>query len=273
MKGGQLAPDPVAFYIGNLEIRWYGLIIALALLVGIVVSYLVAKYRGHRQEEIINFAPFAVIFGIIGARLVHVVVNFSYYAANPSYILAFRRGGLAIQGVMLGGLVALFLFCRIRKLYFWSWTDIIAPALVLGQAIGRWGNYFNQEAFGIPTDLPWAIYIEPAYRPPEYASAEYFHPTFLYESLANIALFFLLLAMHRFYKRKPDKLPDGLIICAYLIFYALYRTFIEAYRVDSTYIGPFRAVYLLNIVAIIAAIIIANTLITRFKRKKMQQDQ
>ncbi|MGM0366240.1 MAG: prolipoprotein diacylglyceryl transferase [Actinomycetota bacterium] len=265
--------DPVAFQIGNLEIRWYGIIIAVALLVGIIVAYLVARYRGKREEEIINFAPFAVILAIIGARLLHVLVNWPYYASNPSYILAFRRGGLAIQGVMLGGLVALFVFCRIRKLYFWTWADIISPALVLGQAIGRWGNFFNQEAFGIPTDLPWAIYIDPAHRPPEYASSEYFHPTFLYESLANLVLFVLLLGMHRYYKRKPDRLPDGLIICAYLAFYALYRTFIEAYRVDSSYIGPVKAVYILNIIAIIVAIIIANNLITRFKQKKKENGQ
>jgi len=268
-----LAVDPVAFYIGNLEIRWYGIIIAVALLLGIVVAYLAARYRGKKEEEIINFAPFAVIFGIIGARLLHVAVNWSYYASNPSYIFAFRRGGLAIQGVMLGGLVALFVFCRIRKLYFWTWADIIAPALVLGQALGRWGNFFNQEAFGIPTSLPWGIYIEPAYRPPEYASSEYFHPTFLYESIANLILFVLLMLMHRYYKRRPERLPDGLIICAYLGFYALYRTFIEAYRVDSSYIGPVKVVYILNIIAIIIAIIIANNLITRFKQKKKQNSQ
>ncbi len=268
-----MAVDPVAFRIGNLEIRWYGLLIALALLVGITIAYLVAKYRGKKQEEIINFAPFAVIFGVLGARLVHVVVNWSFYAANPALIFAIRRGGLAIQGVMLGGLLALFIFCRVRKLYFWTWADIVAPALVMGQAIGRWGNFFNQEAFGIPTDLPWAIYIEPANRPPAYASFEYFHPTHLYESLANLALFGLLLFMHRFYKRRPDRLPDGLIICAYLAFYAVYRTFIESIRVDSTYIGPIRAVYLLNIVAIVLAIVIANALVTRFKQKKIKDSQ
>ncbi len=268
-----MAPDPVAFTIANLEIRWYGIMIAIALVAGILVAYFVARYRGKREEEIINFAPFAVISGVIGARLIHVAVNFSYYAANPAYIFAMRRGGLAIQGVMLGGLVALFIFCKVRKIYFWTWTDLIAPALVLGQAIGRWGNYFNQEAFGMPTDLPWAIYIEPAYRPIQYASAEYFHPTFFYESMANLVLFALLLLMHRFYKRNPDRLPDGLIICAYLAFYALYRTFIEAYRVDSTYIGPIRAVYLLNIIAVVLAIIIANNLVTRFKQKKAKNGQ
>ncbi|MDZ7836629.1 MAG: prolipoprotein diacylglyceryl transferase [Actinomycetota bacterium] len=158
-----------------------------------------------------------------------------------------------------------------RKLSFWTWADIIAPALVLGQAIGRWGNFFNQEAFGLPTDLPWAIYIDPAYRPSAYASSEYFHPTFLYESIANFILFGILLLLHRYYKKRPNRLPDGLIICAYLAIYALYRTFIEAYRVDSTYFGPIKVVYVLNFLAIIAAIIIANYLITRFKDKQKQE--
>ncbi|MDZ7836630.1 MAG: prolipoprotein diacylglyceryl transferase family protein [Actinomycetota bacterium] len=97
-----MSVDPVAFYIGNLQIRWYGIIIAVGLLLGILAAYMVARYRNRQEEEIINFAPFAVIAGIIGARLLHVIVNWSYYASNPSYIFAFRRGGLAIQGVMLG---------------------------------------------------------------------------------------------------------------------------------------------------------------------------
>jgi phosphatidylglycerol:prolipoprotein diacylglycerol transferase len=263
--------DPIAFYIGNIQVRWYGIIIAAGLLMGILAAYLIARYRSHREEEVINFAPFAVIAGIIGARLVHVMANWSYYASNPSYIFAFRRGGLAIQGVMLGGLIALAIFCKVRKLNFWTWADIIAPALVLGQAIGRWGNFFNQEAFGRPTDLPWGIFIDPAYRPADYASSEYFHPTFLYESIANLILFGILLLLHRYYKKRPGRLPDGLIICAYLAIYALYRTFIEAYRVDSTYFGPIKVVYLLNFLAIIAAIIIANYLITKFKNKDKEQ--
>ncbi|MGM0367171.1 MAG: prolipoprotein diacylglyceryl transferase [Actinomycetota bacterium] len=264
-----MAVDPVAFYIGNLEIRWYGILIAIALAAGIVIAYYLARYRKKEEDEIINFAPFAVIAGIIGARLLHVLVNWSYYSGNLSYIFAFRSGGLAIQGVMVGGLIALAIFCKIRKLNFWLWADIITPALVLGQAIGRWGNFFNQEAFGIPTKLPWAIYIDPVNRPAAYASSEYFHPTFLYESIANLLLFVLLLLMHRFYKNKPGRLPNGLILCTYLAIYALYRTFIEAYRVDSTYWGPVKVVYVLNIIAIIVAIIIAYYLVKRFKEKSM----
>jgi len=264
--------DPVAFSIFGLEIRWYGIITALSLMVGFIVAYFVAGYRRQEKEEILNFAPFAVVFSVIGARLLHVLVNWSYYAQHPLYIFAIRRGGLAIQGVMLGGILTLIIFCKIRKLDFWLWADILAPGLILGQAIGRWGNFFNQEAFGKPTDLPWAIYIEPANRPYDYASYEYFHPTFLYESIANFLLFILLMFMHRYYRNRPGKIPSGLILAMYLGIYSIYRTFIEYYRIDSTFIGPVKVVYLINLITIIAAMFIANHVIKKFHEKKQLKE-
>lgn len=266
------AVNPIALSFGNFEIRWYGILIALALVIGIVVSYFIARYRGQRPEEVINFAPFAVIFGVIGARLLHVLVNWSYYSANLSYIFAFRRGGLAIQGVMLGGVLALLVFCKIRKLDFWLWADIIAPSLILGQAIGRWGNYFNQEAFGLPTSLPWGIFIEAPYRPAEYSNAEFFHPTFFYESMANLVLFGLLLLIHWLYKKRPDRFPHGLIFATYLGVYAVYRTIIEYYRVDSSEFLGIKVVYIIDAITIIAVLIIINYLIKRFRLKKIRQE-
>ena len=265
-------PDPIAFSFGRFEVRWYGIIIAVALVIGIVVSYFIARYRNQKADEVINFAPFAVIFGVIGARLLHVLVNWSYYSNNLSYIFAFRRGGLAIQGVMLGGILALLVFCKIRKLDFWVWADIISPALILGQALGRWGNYFNQEAFGIPTSPPWGLYIDPAYRPSAYSNAEYFLPTFFYEFLANLLLFGLLLWLHRLYKHRPGKFPYGLIFTTYLGVYALYRSVIEFYRLDSSYFLGVKVVYILDGITIIAALIITNYLFRRFRMKKMQQE-
>ena len=263
--------DPVAFTIFSLEIRWYGILTALALLIGFTAAYFIAKYRRQREDEILNFAPFAIIFAIIGARLLHVMVNWSYYAGNLSYIFAFRRGGLAIQGVMLGGILALLVFCRIRKLDFWLWADILATGLILGQAIGRWGNFLNQEAFGKPTSLPWAIYISPENRPFNYASYEYFHPTFFYESIANLALFILLFIMHRYYRNRPGKLPDGIIFAMYLGIYALYRTFIEAYRIDSTFFGPVKVVYIINFLAVIIALFIVNHVMKKFREKNLKK--
>ncbi len=260
--------DPIAFSVFNLEIRWYGIITAVSLRIGFIVVYFIAKFRRERADEVINLAPFAVIISILGARLLHVLVNWSYYSQNLSYIFAFRRGGLAIQGAMLGGIITLIIFSRIRKLDFWLWADIAIPGLLLGQAIGRWGNFFNQEAFGRPTDLPWGIYIDQANRPLNFVSYEYFHPTFLYESIANFLLFALLIFMHRFYRKKPGRLPYGIILSMYLGIYAIYRTFIEYFRLDSSYLGPVKVVYVINILALIIAAVIANYVIRKFREKK-----
>jgi phosphatidylglycerol---prolipoprotein diacylglyceryl transferase len=263
--------DPIAFSFGNFEIRWYGILIALALLIGIVISYYIAKYRGQQPEEAINFAPFSVVAGVIGARLLHVLVNWSYYGQHLSYIFAFRRGGLAIQGVMLGGVIALLIFCKVRKLNFWIWADIMAPALLFGQAIGRWGNYFNQEAFGMPTSLPWGIYIDPINRPVAYANSEFFHPTFFYEFIANLLLFGLLIVIHRLYKKRPDSFPNGLVFCTYLGIYAVYRSVIEFYRIDSSYFMGIKVVYFIDAITVIIVLIMINNLVRRFRTEKLQK--
>lgn len=264
--------DPIAFSLFGFDIAWYGIITALALLVGFTAAYFTAGYRGERKDEILNFAPVAVVFSVIGARLVHVLVNWSYYAQHPVYIFALRRGGLAIQGVILGGIIALIVFCKIRKLDFWLWADIASTGLILGQAIGRWGNFINREAYGRPTDLPWKIYIEETYRIEGYMSYEYFHPTFLYESISNFLLFVILMFMHRYYRNRPGKAPNGIILAMYLGIYSVYRTIIEYYRIDSTsYSTPFgeiKVVYIINLITIIAAMLIANYVTRKFSEKK-----
>lgn len=264
--------NPVAFNIFGLEIRWYGILIAISLVIGLTVGYFLAKYRGQREEEILNFAPFAVIFSMIGSRLLHVAVNWFFYIGHPGFIFNFRSGGLAIHGAILGGFLALLVFVRVRQLNLWLWADILVPGLILGQAIGRWGNYFNQEAFGRPTSLPWGIYIDPSHRPYDYASYEYFHPTFFYESVINFSLFVLLIIMHRFYKNKPDRMPPGLIFSMYLGIYAVYRTFIESYRIDSSYLGTVKVVYIINLIAIFTAIFIAHYAIRKFREKKKLEE-
>lgn len=270
--------DPIAFEIFGLQIRWYGMITALSLIIGFVIVYFIAKYRNEREEEVLNFAPFAIIFSILGARLLHVVVNWSYYfgyfplSKSLINIINIRSGGLAIQGAILGGILTLIVFAKIRKLNFWLWSDILITSFPLGQAIGRWGNYFNQEAFGRPTSLPWGIFIEPANRPYDYVSYEYFHPTFFYESIANLVLFALLMLMHMFYRNRPGKMPYGLILSMYLGIYAVYRTFIEYYRIDSTYFGLVKVVYIINFIALIAALVIANQVIKKFREKKIKNN-
>ena len=263
-----LAVSPIAFRLFGLEVRWYGLLISIGLLLAIFVSYLIAKYRNFKEDEIINFAPFAIIAGVIGARLLHVAVNWPFYSKNLSSIFAFRQGGLAIQGVIIGGFIALIIFARIRKIDFWGFADSIAPALALGQAIGRWGNFFNQEAYGRPTSSKIGIFISPENRLNDYKSYEYFHPTFLYESIANLLLFVILIVLHIVFKKKKDKVPNGVIFNLYLIIYSLYRIFIEYYRIDSTEFGGIKVVYIISGLTIIAAFIILNVLVNRFVARK-----
>ena len=265
--------SPVAFSLfGKIEIRWYGILIAVGLVIAIMIAYYLAKYRNLKADEVINFAPFAIIGGIIGARLLHVLVNIPYYAKNPSFIFAYRQGGLAIQGVIIGGVIALIIFAKVRKISFWALADAIAPGLAIAQSIGRWGNYFNQEAFGRPTSAKIGIFIAPENRPIDYINSEYFHPTFLYESIANLILFIILIFMHSWFKKKPEKYPNGLIFNVYLIIYSLYRIFIESYRIDSSYVGPIKVVYIISAITIIAAFIIANILINRFNTHKKEQE-
>jgi phosphatidylglycerol:prolipoprotein diacylglycerol transferase len=243
-------------------------LIAVGLVAAILISYYIAKYRNLKADEVINFAPFAIIGGILGARLLHVLVNMPYYSKHPSYIFAYRQGGLAIQGVVIGGVIALIIFAKVRKVSFWAFSDAIVPGLAIAQAIGRWGNYFNQEAFGRPTSAKIGIYIAQEYRPLDYINSEYFHPTFLYESIANALLFIVLMVVHYWFRKKPGKYPDGLIFCLYLIIYSLYRVIIESYRIDSSYVGSIKVVYLISGATIIVAFIIANILINRFNARK-----
>ncbi len=271
-----MAAGPFAFEIFGFQIRWYGIILSLSIIIGFIAVYLIARYRNQKADEATNLFPFALVFGLLGARLLHVAVNWPYYFGyfplfrSLTAIVDFRRGGLAIQGAMLGGVLLLLVFCRVRKLNFWLWADIAAPGLLLGQAIGRWGNFFNQEAFGKPTSLPWGIFIEQANRPPDYAAYEYFHPAFLYESIASLILFILLVFMHRAYKNKPEILPYGIILSIYLGVYAIYRTAVEYYRLDSSYLGPIKVVYIINIITLAAAIIIANHVIKKSREKKLE---
>ncbi len=268
-----MSSGPIAFEILGFQISWYIVIFAISIIAGLIIAYFTTRYRQQKTDEAANFFPLALIFGLLGARLLHIAVNSPYYFGYfPFYktlisILDFRRGGLAVHGAILGIVLALLVFCRIRKLNFWLWADIMAVGLIFSQASGRWVNFFNQEAFGKPTDLPWGIFINIRNRPLDYAGFEYFHPTFLYESILNLILFILLIFMHRAYKNKPGILPHGLIFSVYLGVYAVYRTFIEYFRLDSSYLGPIKVVYIINIFALAAAIIIAIILIKKFKKK------
>ena len=245
------SPGPIIFEIGPLSIRWYGVLIASAVLIGVSLSQYLASRRQIDPELIGDLAIWLVIGAIPCARLYYVAFEWESYANDPGSIIAIWKGGIAIHGAILGGLIAALLFAKVKQIPFWLLADVVAPSLILGQAIGRWGNFFNSEAFGRPTDAPWKLYIPPERRPFGYESYDYFHPTFLYESLWNLMVFILLITLFfRGLKGKPPLKP-GTIFLVYLGAYSSGRIWIEGLRMDSLMLGPLRIAQLVSLSGIV----------------------
>lgn len=244
------SPGPILISIGPITIRWYGLLIASAVLIGITLSQYLAKQRKINPDLIGDLAIWLVIGAIPAARLYYVIFQWSEYAQNPERIVAIWQGGIAIHGAILGGLTAALIFARIRRVSFWQLTDLVAPSLILGQAIGRWGNFFNSEAFGNPTNLPWRLYIPPEMRPAEFANFSYFHPTFLYESLWNLIVFALLITLFFRDVQGKQRLKTGTLFLVYLVAYSLGRVWIEGLRTDSLMLGPLRMAQVVSLTGI-----------------------
>lgn len=248
--------DPVAFELFGQSIRWYGIIIAAAVAIAFVMVLRTAKKKDFRENDILDFFMVVVIGGIIGARTYYVIFNWSLYSGDFLKMINIRAGGLAIHGGLIGGFITGYIFSKIRKIDFYLLLDIIAPWLILGQAIGRWGNYINQEAHGGPTDLPWGIMVD----------GIKVHPTFLYESLWNLFVFILLLLV--FDKIKRFK---GELILWYLTLYSIGRFFVEGLRTDSLMLGPLRMAQVISIILIALSTVIIyvqRKKNTRLKKKK-----
>ncbi len=244
----QLAsPGPVAFELGPITLRWYGLLITGALLLGITLAQNLGQRRGIDPERIGDLAIWLVIGALPGARLYYVLFEWDRYADRPLSALAIWQGGIAIHGAILGGMIATLLFARRYRLSFWQLADVVAPALILGQAIGRWGNFFNSEAFGRPTDLPWRVFIPPAQRPPGLVDVAYYHPTFLYESLWNLGVLGLVLWLFFWGLRHPRRLKPGTIFLVYFAAYSLGRLWIEGLRLDSLMLGPLKIAQIVSL--------------------------
>ena len=231
------SPGPELFQFGPITLRWYGLLIASAVLIGLNLSSRLAQQRRLENGLISDLLPLLVLFSVIGARTYYVLFEWRSYADRPLKALAIWEGGIAIHGALIAGMLTVILFCRWRRQPLWDVLDVLVPSVALGQAIGRWGNFFNSEAFGVPTDLPWKLFIPYASRPLVYADAEYFHPTFLYESLWNLALFALLITLFRRGQSGRTALPAGALSCLYLVGYSLGRVWIEGLRIDPLCIG------------------------------------
>ncbi len=217
----------IALNIGGLTVGWYGIMITIGVLSALGVALIETKRRGESAEHIINMALLVIPLGIIGARLYHVIDQWEYYIHSPGLIIGGR--GLGIFGAILGGALGLIIYTRWKKLNTLRWLDIVAPGLILAQAIGRWGNFFNQELYGYPADLPWAIFIDPAHRVPGYENYSHFHSLFLYESLWNMLGFALLMLLGR---KVRSRLRDGDIFFLYVIHYGIGRFFLEGLKLD-----------------------------------------
>lgn len=233
--------DPIAFKIGFVTVRWYGILMSLAILVGTFLALREVNRQRINEDKFMNILIAAIPAGFIGARLYYVIFNWDYYSQYPARIPAVWEGGLAIHGAILGAFLVAGLIIRYYNMDFWQLADIAAPSLIIGQAIGRWGNFFNQEAYGYevsPDQLPWAMWIDGAYR----------HPTFLYESIWNLLVFSLLLWL-----RRQHFIRKGEVFLGYLMTYSLGRFIVEGFRTDSLMLGPLRAAQTMSIILIIAS--------------------
>jgi phosphatidylglycerol:prolipoprotein diacylglycerol transferase len=248
------SPGPIIFQLGPLAIRWYGLLIATAVILGLSLSQYLAKRRQVNPDLIGDLVFWLVIAAIPSARLYYVLFEWREYAQRPQDILAIWKGGIAIHGAILGGLTAAAIFARIHRISVWKLLDLLVPSLALGQAIGRWGNFFNSEAYGKPTNLPWKLFIPPGNRPPEVLGYDYFHPTFLYESLWNLSVLGLLLYLFFLGLKRGSGFKAGTLTCVYFIAYSLGRFWIEGLRMDSLMLGPLRIAQVVRLVAIFLGI-------------------
>jgi phosphatidylglycerol:prolipoprotein diacylglycerol transferase len=249
-----MVTDPVAFSIGPLTIRWYGILIMLGVIAGAYLASWLARRKGENADHLWNMVPIVVFSAIAGARLYWVFLSWeTCCASDPMQALNIRGGGISIHGAIAFGALSIWLYCRYYGLRFWRWIDIVVPAMALGQAIGRWGNFTNQEAFGNPTYLPWKIFISLEHRPAAFATSEYFHPTFLYESIYNLAacVFLTWLCLR---SDRDRRMRDGDLLWFYLIGYALARFAIETIRTDSLLLGPFKAAHVLSGVLLVVGI-------------------
>jgi len=237
--------NPIAFEIFGISIMWYGILIALGVLIGALLALRQARRIGFKEEDLIDVIMIGIPVAIIGARLYYVLFNLDYYSNNPGDILNVRGGGLAIHGGIMAAVLAGAIFCKIRKVNFWQIADITAPSFIIAQGIGRWGNFINQEAYGVETTLPWGILID----------GKTVHPTFLYESIWSFMVFFFLV----WFRNRHHKF-DGQIFALYMILYSTARFFIEGLRTDSLYLGNFRVAQLVSLALVITGIVLLSYL-------------
>ncbi|OAT86773.1 prolipoprotein diacylglyceryl transferase [Desulfotomaculum copahuensis] len=240
--------NPVAIHLGPLPIRWYGILMASAFVIGIILASRRARQNKLDPNHILNMITLIIPAAIIGARLYYVLFEWSSYQHNPLEALAVWHGGLAIHGGLIGGALAGLWYARRHRLKIWQLADIMAPSLILGQAIGRWGNFINQEAHGGPVSASFMAHFPAFIRRQMFINGQYYQPTFLYESLWDLAVFIFLLWYW------PRRRFRGEVAMLYLGLYSVGRFVVEGMRTDSLMLGPIRVAQLVSVVLVLVCI-------------------
>lgn len=263
------SPGDTAFTLFNFHVYYYGIILASACLIAVIVAKVVYSkvYKDGKSDFIWDAAPFVIILGIIGARLYYCFLNFSYYWHHPIEILYIRGGGLSIHGGIIAGILGLYIASVKYKLSFLRLLDVFSVGTILAQSIGRWGNFFNNEAFGLPANGFLKLFIPLSDRPSGFENYHYYHPAFLYESIADILIFFLLLLVIKKFGVKIE----GLTLSLYLILYSLVRFAIEGIRLDSAMnVGDFHVAQIISIIILSAGVILLSWLLYKNKTSQTQ---
>ena len=255
----------IALDLGFIKIYWYSITMFLGVMSGLFVAYLEIKRQKIDVKKFENMAFYAIVCGFIGARLYYVLFNLDYYLNNPLEIVAVWNGGLAIHGGIIGAALAMYWYCKKEHLPFFKMIDIVVPALLIGQVIGRWGNFFNSEAHG---GIVTRAFLENLHLPSfiidgMYINGVYYHPTFLYESFLNLICFVFLLII-----RKKKNLKIGVITGIYCFWYGIVRFFIESLRTDSLMLGSLKMAQIISIIFLVVGIILII-----FSRKQQKYNE
>jgi phosphatidylglycerol:prolipoprotein diacylglycerol transferase len=222
------ALDPIAIQLGPISVHWYGIIMGTAVFLGLLLAMKEAKRQGLNPDLFVDLILWAVPLSIIGARTYYVIFEWDYYGSNPGDIFAVWEGGLAIHGALIAATLTGIVFARVKKISFWKLADMAAPSLILGQAIGRWGNFINQEAHGGVVSESFISMFPQFIQAQMFINGQYYHPTFLYESVWNLLVLAVLL-----WVRRQNWMRRGEVFLSYLMMYSVGRFFIEGMRTDS----------------------------------------
>ncbi len=244
-------PTSNAFAIGPIVVSWYGAILIIAIIAGFLGTRYIFKKKQIPLDHLYGLLFWLLVAGIVGGRIGNIIAEWQVYAADPSHVLRIWDGGISFHGVLIAAMLTVYWYCRHYRLSFWLVADSIAVAAPLMQAIGRWGNYFNQELYGTPSDVPWAIPIAPVNRPATMIDYVYYHPLFVYESLLMLGTFLILWILWR-----RETLRDGHYVLLYIILFSVIRFGLDFLRINPPEIGPLSIAQWLSVVFVGGALLL-----------------